>query len=133
MAQNVRLCLCPSSKNEELTYRGRVNALNSNTRQLPADLSALTFPDCVARKFWQNKRIHYEVKIEKRKPVAKSLSVESSVLQKGTEEANKLESGALKEEAEEDKSGKKSDKKRKSKRTKESPAAADDDVKETSC
>jgi len=46
-----------------MIYRGRVNPLNSPEREKPTEVSGLTFPDFVARQFWKNKQIHYEVKI----------------------------------------------------------------------
>jgi len=53
-------------KGEEMIYRGKVNALNSPTREKPSEVRGLTFPDFVARQFWKNKQIHYEVEVERR-------------------------------------------------------------------
>lgn len=57
-----------SSQGEELIYKGKVNALNSSHRDQPSHVCGLTFPDCVAKKFWEQKRIHYEVEIERNPP-----------------------------------------------------------------
>ncbi len=54
---------------EEMAYRGRVNALNSPARERPDEVAGLTFPDFVAKRFWKNKQIHYDVAVERRQPL----------------------------------------------------------------
>ena len=54
------------SQGEELTYRGKVNPLNSSVRDKPDQVSGLVFPDFVAKKFLRSREIHYEVLIEKK-------------------------------------------------------------------
>ncbi len=53
----VRIFL-PSSDDdceEEMLYRGKVNALDSPARQRPTEVAGLTFPDFVAKRFWKNR------------------------------------------------------------------------------
>ncbi len=40
-----------------MLYRGKVNALNSPSRERACDVAGLTFPDFVARRFWRNKQV----------------------------------------------------------------------------